>query len=207
MNEHLSWRYATKKFDPSKKVPQSEVAALLEVLRFSPSSFGLQPWKFIVIEDPALRKELKAHAWNQDQVTDASHVIVFCALKTMDENYIKNFVTRIAQVRGIARESLSGYEQMMIGTFKNQKPEQTAQWMRHQIYLALGMFLSECAHQKIDACPMEGFDPKKFDEVLGLAKQGLESVVLCPIGYRAKDDHYADMKKVRFEKNEVFIEK
>ena len=207
MNDHLNWRYATKKFDPLKKIPKQEFSEILEVPRFSPSSYGLQPWKFIVVQDETLRKELRKHAWDQSQVTDASHLIVFCALKTMDENYIKNFVKRIALVRGASMESLAGYEQMMIGSFKGKKSEETSNWMKRQVYLALGMFLAECAQRKIDACPMEGFDPKKFDEVLGLEKQGLESVVLCLIGYRAKDDRYADLKKVRFKKNEIFIER
>ena len=205
MNNHLYWRYATQKFDPTRKIPKKDLDELLEVLRIAPSSYGLQPWKFIVIQNETLRKELQRHAWNQPQVTDASHLIVFCALKIMDERYVKDFVTRIAQVRDVNRETLSGYERAMLDSFKNQTPAQLSHWMKLQVYLALGMFLAECAQEKIDACPMEGFEPQKFDEVLGLEKQGLESVVLCPIGYRARDDRYAKLKKVRFEKNEVVI--
>jgi nitroreductase len=207
MNDDLNWRYATKKFDSSKKISKQALAELLEVLRFSPSSYGLQPWKFIIIHDPDLRKKLRPHAWNQLQVTDADTLIVFCSLKTIDEKYIKNYTDLIAKVREVPRESLSGYEHIMINFFKGKSPEVISQWMKHQVYIALGLFLAECAHRKIDACPMEGFDSPKFNEILNLPQQGLEAVVLCAIGYRAMDDHYAHLKKVRFDKNDVFINK
>ena len=207
MDQHLNWRYATKKFDFSKKISKQKLAELLEVLRLSPSSYGLQPWKFVIVHDPVLRKKLRPHAWDQPQITDADTLIVFCAVKTMDENYVKNYVERIAQVRGVTKESLSSYEQMMMTSLKGKSPEAISQWMKNQVYIALGVFLSECAYRKIDACPMEGFDSKKFDEILDLSQEGLESVVLCAVGYRALDDHYAQLKKVRFDKNEVFINK
>jgi nitroreductase len=207
MSEHLHWRYATKKFDPFKRISQQDVSEILEALRFAPSSYGLQPWQFLIIQNEALRKELQPYAWDQSQVTDASHLIVLCVWKTLDENYVKNFLKRIARVREMSMESLSTYGQMMSGFIQRQTPESLSDWMRRQVYLALGMFLAECARKKIDACPMEGFDAKKFDEILGLEKRGLQSVVLCAIGYRAQDDHYAGLKKVRFEKSEVFVEK
>lgn len=207
MNDDLNWRYATKKFDSSKKIPKQEFTELLEVLRLSPSSFGLQPWKFVIIHDPVLRKKLRPHAWDQPQVTDAGALIVFCALKSMDENYVKRYVGYVAQVRGVTKESLLDYEQKILGSLKGKTPEAISQWMKNQVNIALGVFLSECAHRKIDACPMEGFDPKKFDEILGLHKAGLESVVLCAVGYRAVDDHYASLKKVRFDRSEVIVER
>jgi len=207
MSNDLNWRYATKKFDSSKKISSQDFAELLEVLRFSPSSFGLQPWKFVVVHDPDLRKKLRPHAWNQAQVTDAGALIVFCALKKMDEDYVKRYVNIIADVRGVTKESLLGSEQMMTGFLKSKGPEAISQWMKNQVYVALGVFLAECAHHKIDACPMEGFDSEKFDEILELPQEGLESVVLCAVGYRADDDHYAELKKVRFENNELFIDR
>jgi len=207
MNDELNWRYATQKFDSSKKISKQEFAELLEVLRYSPSSFGLQPWKFVIVQDPILRKKLRLHAWDQPQITDADTLIVFCVLKTMDENHIKNYVDRIAKIRGLTKESLSRYEQNMVSSLKGRSPEAISQWMKSQVYIALGIFLSECAHRKIDTCPIEGFDPKKFDEILELPKEGLESVVLCAIGYRAPDDKYAQLKKVRFDQNEVFIDR
>lgn len=205
-NEHLEWRYATKKFDGAKKIPAKELADIIDTLRLSPSSFGLQPWKFVVVTNDALREKLKPCAWNQAQITDASHLLVLCSLKTMDEAYIKHFVAQMVHVRGIARESIEGYEQIMLGFLKAKTHEQISAWMKNQVYIALGVLLAECAHRKIDACPMEGFDPQKFDELLGLDKKGLTSVVLCPIGYRAADDDYAHAKKVRFDKKDLFIE-
>jgi nitroreductase len=207
MNEDLNWRYATKKFDTSKKISKQEFAELLETLRLSPSSYGLQPWKFVIVHDPVLRNKLRFHARNQPQITDSDTLIVFCALKTMDEKYVKHYVDRIAQVRGVTKESILGYEQVMVDSLEGKSPEAILNWMKKQVYIALGFFLNECAHRKIDACPMEGFDSKEFDEVLELSKEGLESVVICAIGYRAVDDHYAELKKVRFNENEVFIQK
>ncbi len=206
-NNHLEWRYATKKFDQTKKIPVKEFEEILDVLRLSPSSFGLQPWKFVDVTTTALREKLKPHAWNQSQITDASHLLVLCSLKKMDETYVKQYVSDIAKVRAIPRASLEGYEQIMLGFLKGKTPEQISVWMHNQVYIALGILLAECALRKIDACPMEGFDPKKFDEELGLDKEGITSVVLCTIGYRTVDDHHAAMKKVRFEKKEVFLEK
>ena len=207
MNIDLNWRYATKKFDSLKKISRQDLEELLEALRLSPSSFGLQPWKFIVVHDPILRKKLRPHAWGQPQVTDADTLIVFCSLKSMNEKYVKDHSDLIAQVRGVTRGSISGYEQMMLASLKSKSPEAVSQWMKNQVYIALGVFLSECAHRKIDACPMEGFDPKKFDEILELSQEGLESVVLCAVGYRAADDDEAQQKKVRFDKKEVFIDR
>lgn len=207
MNNDLNWRYATKKFDPLKKISKQDFTDLLEALRLSPSSYDLQPWKFIIIRDPDLRKKLRPHAFDKPQVTDADALIVFCTLKVMEEDYVKRYVDLMAKVRGITRGSLLEYEQKIMSSLKGKSPEAVSQWMKNQVYIALGIFLSECAHRKIDACPMEGFDPKKFDEILELPKEGLESVVLCAVGYRALDDKYAQYKKVRFDKNEVFIDR
>jgi len=206
MIDHLNWRYATKKFDPSKKIPKQELAELLEVLRLSPSSHGLQPWRFMVIHDAVLRAKLRPFASDKPQITDSDTLIVFCCLKNLDENYISQYFDRMAQVRDISRESLNGFEQRVVGSLKTMSTEALSSWMKHQIYLALGMLLCECAHRRIDACPMEGFDSKKFDAMLDLSPLGLQSVVLCAVGYRALDDKYAQLQKVRFDANEVFID-
>ena len=207
MNDHLNWRYATKKFDPLKNIPKEDFAQLLEVLRLAPSSYGLQPWKFVVVKNPELRKKLRSNAWDQPQITDADMLIVFCALKNLDARYIKHYVESLAKVRGVDVETLSSYEQMMMGILKSRNPDAVSQWMKHQVYIALGLFLGECAHRRIDACPMEGFDSKKFDEILDLSKEGLESVVLCAVGYRALDDLFACLPKVRFCKEEIIIDR
>ncbi len=207
MSDYLNWRYATQKFDPAKKIPEAQFRELLESLRLAPSSYGLQPWKFIVVRDKILREKLRKHAWDQPQITDASHLIVLCALKTINPAYVKKFTTRIAKARGVTPESFSKYEQGMFNSLKAMSRQTLSSWMKQQVYLALGMLLSQCAYQHIDSCPMEGFDAKKFDKILNLAKLNLESVVLCPVGYRAKDDRDAAFPKVRFTKSEVFIEK
>lgn len=203
-SEHLHWRYATKQFDSSRVIPQPLLESLLESLRLAPSSFGLQPWKFLIIRDLELRKKIEQIAWKQKQITECSHVITLCKLKDMDEMYVKKFIKQTADTRKMNVDALAGYEQMMLGFLKNLSPGAKTDWMGRQIYLALGMLLAECAFRRIDACPMEGFDSKKFDELLGLEKQGLESVVLCPVGYRAATDINAGLEKIRFPKADVF---
>jgi nitroreductase len=207
MEDVLNWRYATKKFDMTRTIPEKDFAGLLEVLRLSPSSFGLQPWKFIVVKDKSLRQELRKYAWNQPQLTEASHLIVLCTKTEMDGAYIKNFVLRIAQAWGTPVEALEGYQNQMLGFLAGLKGEDLGNWMARQVYIALGILLSECAHRQIDACPMEGFDALKFDEVLKLKELGLHATVLCPVGYRAVDDEYAKHTKVRFSESEVLIVK
>jgi nitroreductase len=206
MDDHLNWRYATKKFDPSKIISPEDIAALIEAVRLSPSSYGLQPWKVILVKDPALRRAIRTHAWDQAQITDASHLMVLCSLRNIDKDYIHTYIAQIAKDRGVSVESLAGFERMMLGVL-GQSPEEISNWMKRQVYLALGMLLSTCAQRKIDSCPIEGFQSTGVDDVLGLAAQGIESVVLCPVGYRAPDDHHASLKKVRFGKEDIVIER
>lgn len=194
----LNWRYATKKFDPSKKLTDAQLSDLLEALRLTPTSFGLQPYKFIVITDPALREKMKANSWNQSQVTDASHLIAICSMKTMDAGYIDTYVNDMAKTRGASLDTLKGYRDMMTGYIARQTPAETAEWIRRQSYLALGTLLVVAAELQIDACPMEGFDRTKIDELLGLSETNFTVASLCPVGFRASDDAMASMKKVRF---------
>lgn len=205
--EHLKWRYAVKKFDASRKIAPAELEEILEVLRLAPSSFGLQPWKFIVIENQALREQIRPLAWNQGQVTECSHLLVLCSLASMDEAHVKSYIHDIVETRSVTHESLAGYEKMMLGFIAKLSPAQKREWMKNQVYLALGMLLSECAHRKIDTCPMEGFEPEKVDALLNLPAQNLTAVVLCPVGYRAEDDKNAQLKKVRFNRNDIVIHK
>lgn len=205
MNDHLLWRYTTKKFDPLKKISDQEFQGLLEVLRLAPSSFGLQPWKFVVVESPNIRRLILDHAWGQSQVVDASHLIVVCALTSIDEEYIRKYITRLAEGRGVGLEALASYERSMRDYVRTQTRDEIQQWMKRQVYIPLGMLLSECAHRKIDACPMEGFDGPKVDDTLELKAEGVTAVALCPIGYRSADDKYAMIKKVRFDAKDLFI--
>jgi nitroreductase len=205
--EALQWRYATKKFDTAKKVSETDLQELLEAMRLAPSSYGLQPWKFLVVTNNELRLKLREHAWGQPQVTDASHLIVLCARTDLNEAYVKKYAESIAKTRNIPVESLKNYEQMMLGFVKNTTPEHLVEWAKLQVYLALGILLESTALKRIDACPMEGFDANKFDEILELKKQNLTTTVLCPIGYRSTDDKTATQAKVRFDANDTIIKK
>lgn len=204
-NDNLRWRYATKKFDATKKLPPAQLEQLLESTQLAASSYGLQPYKVLVITDPALRAKIREHAWNQAQVTDASHLAIFCAYRSIDEAYVDAFVELIAKERGMPVESLKGYRDMMAGSIRNMNPGQMAAWTKMQSYIGLGFLLSAAAQMHVDACPMEGFDAAKVDEVLGLADLNLTATTFCPLGFRAADDAAAGYKKVRFPKEELFI--
>jgi len=200
----LQWRYATKAFDPSRKLPVATWTALQEALTLSASSYGLQPYQFIVVNDPATRAKLLPHSWNQRQVVDASHFIVFASCTTMTDVEIDKFIRRIATVRGTTQESLAGYRQMMAGGLLSEAGKVRApQWAARQAYIALGNLLTSAALLGVDACPIEGFIPSEFDKILGLPAQDLTAVVCCALGYRSADDKYATVPKVRFPTHEL----
>ncbi len=199
----MQWRHATKGFDAAKKVPAHDLDELLEVLRLSPSSYGIQPWKFIVVSDQILKDKLQVAAYNQAQVGQSSHLIVLCAKESLDEPYILSIISDVAKTRGIPENTLNSYRDMMLGSAKRQTQEQLAIWNQKQVYIALGTLLTACALKQIDACPMEGFDAKEFDEILGLKEKGLHATVICPIGYRGDGDYLTTMKKVRFPKDQI----
>ena len=202
----LNWRYATKQFDPQRKISPQEWAALEEALILTPSSFGLQPWKFIVVTDQATREKLVAVSWGQRQVVDASHLVVFAIKSNLNEQDVNNYVNRIVEVRGVPHEALAGYRDMMVGSvIKGMSEAERKNWAEKQVYIALGNFLTSAALMGIDACPMEGIEPEKYDEILGLQKQGLNSVVAATAGYRAATDKYSAQKKVRFPREQVCL--
>ena len=195
----LQWRYATKAFDANRKIPAATWATLQEALVLSASSFGLQPYQFIVVNDPATRAQLLPHAWKQRQVVDASHFIVFAARTAMTEAEIDRFLSRMVAVRGGSREALAGYRQMLTGSLLgNEANARIPHWAARQAYLALGNLLTCAAVLGVDACPIEGFVPAEFDQVLGLTAPGYAAVVCCALGYRSADDKYAAAPKVRF---------
>ena len=200
----LKWRYATKKFDPSKKIPDDAWKKLEEALVLTPSSFGLQPWKFLVIRDPDLRAKLRLHASHQPQVTDASHYVVFAMVKNMRVEHVDHYIARMAEVRGQTLESLQVYrEHIVSGIIDGYRSLQVNTWASDQTFIALGQLMVSAALLKIDACPMEGFDKRAYDEVLCLGKRGLSAVVSCALGYRLDSDKYAHLAKVRFEAKDV----
>jgi nitroreductase len=203
----LNWRYATKQFDSGRKIPAEDWAALEEALLLTPSSYGLQPWNFIVVNDPAVREKLVGVSWGQRQVADASHLVVFAVKNELSEADVEKYIERIAQVRGVPRESLNGFRDMMVGAIVNgMDASRRKAWAARQAYIALGNFLNSAALLGIDACPMEGIEPEKYDEILGLDRQGLSAVVVATAGYRRDDDAYASLKKVRFPKEQVLME-
>ncbi|MBS1784094.1 MAG: NAD(P)H-dependent oxidoreductase [Acidobacteria bacterium] len=204
--ETLNWRYATKRFDASKKIDAKTWEALEESLVLTPSSYGLQPWKFVVVTDPALRAQLKAQAWGQGQVTDASHLVVFTHRTDLTEADVDRLIARVSEVRGVGLDSLAGYRQVMIGNLvEGPKRATIADWTARQAYIALGQLMTSAAALGVDATPMEGLDPKAFDQILGLEGSGYATVMACAVGYRAEDDAYAKLPKVRFAKEELVV--
>ena len=201
----LNWRYATKTFDATKKVPEETFTNLMEAARLAPSSYGLELWKFVVVDNAELRTKIREVAWNQGQVTDASHLVVLCRQATATAEDVEKFVKYTAEVRAMDASALDGYKQMMLGAIGGMDEEKKAAWMSKQVYLALGFLVAAAAEAGVDTCPMEGFDPVKVDEILGLEARGLKSVVLCPVGYRSAEDKYADAKKVRKPAGEVIV--
>lgn len=202
VTERLGWRYATKKFDATKKIPADVWSALEKSLVMAPSSYGLQPWKFVVVTDAAVRAKLKPASWEQTQITDASHLVVLCRKLEVTTADVDAYVKDICATRGASPESLAQYRGMMVGSVTNPAglPGGSMEiWTRSQVYIALGFFLSAAAMMGVDACPMEGFNPAVYDEVLGLKGTGYTAVVLATAGYRAPDDALSGMKKVRFD--------
>jgi nitroreductase/dihydropteridine reductase len=200
--ESLKWRYACKEFDSSKEIPKDEFNQILEGLVLTASSYGAQPWEFVVVKNKDLREKLVGASYSQAQVKDASHLIVMCRPSVIDEAFLDGYIANICQVRGQEPAELAGMKAMIMHTI-NKTDAQKASWAKNQIYIALGNLLTICADMKIDTCPMEGFVPSKVDEILGLESMGLKSVVLCPLGYRSIEDKYSGLKKVRHELEKV----
>lgn len=201
IQEALQWRYATKKFDATKKISDKDWQTLTQSLTLAPSSYGLQPWKFLVIENPEVREKLKAVSWNQTQVTDASHLVVFLARNNVGPDYVQKYIDRIAEVRGIPTESLDGFKNMMIENVTKKSEDHTSSWTHHQTYIAMGFLLETAALLKVDAVPMEGLDPKEYSKILGLDNSGWNVTVAVALGYRHAEDVTQNFKKVRFADN------
>jgi nitroreductase len=206
VSQQLHWRYATKKFDPTQTIPDDLWQTLEESLVLTPSSFGLQPWKFVVVRNPEIRKQLVEHSWGQTQVGDASHVVVFAIKKGLNSADVDRYVARTSEVQGTPIEALQGYSNVMKG-FLAGMPDQAAidAWAAKQVYIALGQFMVCAALLNVDTCPMEGINPTKYDEVLGLDQENYGTIVACPAGYRAADDKNATRPKVRFLPEEVVL--
>lgn len=198
--EALQWRYATKVFDATKKIPDDLWQALKQTLVLTPSSYGLQPYKFLVIDSPAKRAELLPHSWGQKQVVDASHFIVFTAQTKVTEAHVDRLINHTSQARHIPAAALDAYRGMMLGDLVSGPRSKIAhEWATRQAYIALGNVMTCAAVLGVDACPMEGFVPAEYDRILGLNGSGYASVVCCALGYRSANDKYAELAKVRYE--------
>ncbi len=205
--DQLNWRYATKQFDPQKKISVQDWAVLEEALLLTPSSGGLQPWKFIVVTNPEVRARLRPAAYGQAQVTDASHLVVFAAKPNITEADVDAHLAHVAEIQGVPVSALAGLRGMLVGGIVQSMDETArAAWARNQTFIALGNLLTSAALLGMDACPMEGFDRAQFDEILGLKAQGLASAVIATLGYRSPADKYAGAPKVRFPKEQVFVQ-
>jgi nitroreductase len=202
--EALEWRYACKKFDADKRISDTDLETILDSIQLTPSSYGLQPIKVLLIETKELREQIKPIAWNQAQVVDASHLLVFCHYTALSESYIDQHVSLMANTRNLPIEKLQGFGTHVKSSIATMDADHVNQWTGKQTYIALGQVLLSCALLKIDATPMEGFDRKALDELLDLSKDGLSTSLLCPIGYRHAEDPYISLKKVRKTKDALF---
>lgn len=207
-NDHLlaqlHWRYATKKFDAQKKIPAATWHTLEEALVLSPSSFGLQPWKFFVVENADFRKQLQAASWGQTQIVDASHLVVFAVKQDLGAADVDRLFDAMVKQRGADRAQLEGYRQMMLGFVANVPFGITTQeWSARQVYIAMGQFLASAAMLGVDTCPIEGLDPAAYDRILSLPQKGYRTLCASAAGYRASDDRHANLAKVRYSHGEI----
>lgn len=203
--ESLKWRYATKKFDSNKILSEEQLNSLVDAFNLTATSYGLQPLKLVIIHNKEVQKELRNHSYNQQQVEQASHVLVICVETKIDTAYIKRHFQREMEVRGTDYEVLKSFESFLIDDFGKKTEEEIVTWATKQAYIALGTLLTVCAEKRIDSCPMEGFIPSEYDRILNLNERGLKSVLVLPVGMRADDDMFADFQKVRKETKEIVI--
>lgn len=204
--EQLQWRYATKKFDNTKLLDAKKMNTIKQAFNLTATSYGLQPIKLVIFSDKELQQQLVEHTMDQVQLAQASHVLVFCIERSIDKTYITEYFNRIKDIRNTPDSILNPFKEFLIDDFEGQSQATIEDWATKQAYLAMGNLLTVCAIEGIDACPMEGFSPDKYDEILQLTQQGLKSVLVMPIGYRAEDDMFAGFKKVRKDLNQSVLE-
>lgn len=208
ITEALMWRYATKKFDTNKKLNDETLNQILEAGRLSPSSFGLQPWKFILVENTELRAKLREAGYDQVQITEASHVLIIASRNDLSEDYVDNYMKSTALAQNVTVDTLSEFKSYLMNTISS-KPnaEVIKNWNARQVYISLGIMLETAALLEVDTCPMEGFENAKYDELLGLNELGYSSVVMLTLGYRDESDESLKRAKSRFGTEEIIIRK
>ena len=205
--DKLQWRYAAKKMDPAKTVPQDAVDRIIEAARLAPTSSGLQPFEIIVVTSPAVREQIKPIAWNQAQITDGSHLLVFAAWDHYTAERINHMFDLTNTVRGFKNEGWENYRQMLLGMYPQRDAEVNFQHAARQAYIGLSAAMMAAAYEEVDCTPMEGFDPKALDDILGLRERGLRSVAILPLGYRAEEgDWLVNLKKVRRPRDQFISE-
>lgn len=206
ITEDLKWRYATKKFDENKKLSKEKLIILKETFDLTATSYGLQPVKMVVVSDAKTIQKLVPMSFNQPQIGNASHILVLCSEMIVDTKFIKNYFDLVEKTRNTPRDILASFEDFLIDDFSKKSPEEIEAWGTNQIYLIMGNLLTVCAAEKIDSCPIEGFVPSEYDEFLGLTDMGLRSVLVLAVGYRAEDDMFSELKKVRRGVDEIVID-
>ena len=204
--EQLQWRYATKKFDETLLLSEEKISILKKAFNLTATSYGLQPVKLVVLSNKEIQGQLVQHTMNQRQVAQASHVLIFCIEKQIDQAYIASYFNRVQGIRQTPDRVLQPFKQFLINDFEKLNQNQIELWAIKQAYLTMGNLLTVCAVEHIDACPMEGFDPEQYDQLLELNKQNLKSVLVMPIGHRSSDDTFAALKKVRKDLKDSVVE-
>ncbi len=199
----LEWRYAVKAFDPGHKLTEHQIDGIKKVLNLTASSYGLQPFKFIFVDDEDKREQLLAFSFKQRQVIDASHLLIMAIETNVDDSFVEDYLKNISEVRKVELGNLDQFGAMMKGSISNLDQEAKESWAKNQAYIALGNLLTYCAVEGIDTCPMEGFIGNAYDDVLGLNEMGLKSVLVVPLGIRSSDDHHQNLTKVRRDTGDI----
>jgi len=195
--DDLQWRYATKKFDATKKLSDEKVGILKDAFNLTATSYGLQPVKLLVISNPEIKEALVPMTMHQMQVKDASHVLVFCIEETISPEFVTTYFNLVHRVRNTSEEILEPFRNFLIEDFKQMPLDEVHAWAKNQAYLAMGNLLTVCAIERVDSCPIEGFSPEEYDIYFNLKEKGLRSVLVLAVGYRAEDDFFSEFKKVR----------
>ena len=203
--ESLKWRYATKKFDEKKILSEEQINTLTTAFNLTATSYGLQPIKLVVVQNKETQEKLVPHSWNQQQVAQASHLLVICIQDNLSQEDIETYFDLVKKTRNTPDEILNPFKEFLIDAITTKSDSELHLWMKHQAYIALGNLLTVAAVEQIDSCPMEGFIPEKYDEILNLKALNLKSALVLPVGYRAQDDYMKDLKKVRKDSSDVII--
>ncbi|WP_394747540.1 NAD(P)H-dependent oxidoreductase [Spongiimicrobium salis] len=202
--ENLKWRYATKQYDSSKKVNSEDIEKIKEAIQLSATSYGLQLFKVLIVEDPVIREKLKPVSWGQPQITDASHLFVFCGYNDITDEDVEAYINLKAQIQGVQVADLKDASDFMKMKMKEKSAEEKPLWTAKQTYIALSNALNACAELQLDSTPIEGFDPEAYSEILNLKDKGLNASVVLAIGYRSEEDHTQNAKKIRKPLEAIF---